>query len=308
MHERIDIMKSTFSSNLFVLILIILQLLSPYIFYFIPMPDNWKIASAEYLFLFIPSIIYILITKQNFKQSFCLNQLGIKSILLLILFGIVVQPSMGFLSVISSLIFPNQITNVVNQLNTMPLIFSLFIIAITPAICEEIAFRGAFASGYDKVNIRKAVLMNGLMFAFLHLSGQQFLYAFVMGVLFAYIVYITNSIFSSMIIHFVFNGSQLILARIAQALDNTLVESQIAESQILQQSIILYSVLTIITIPILYIILKLLIYINRNNKKVPNEITSNSKIDINKERVFNLPVIFIIILYFSVVIVPVFIN
>lgn len=305
-------MISTLSSNIFALILIILQILGPYIFGIFPISTVMQLALSEIIFLFIPAILYIFFTKQSFIKAFSIKVINFKTILLLIVFAIVIQPSMGLLSAISTLLFPNNVSDFITGLNTMPFMLSLFIIAISPAISEEFAFRGAFASGYANIDIRKAAFMNGLMFAFLHLNGQQFLYAFAMGVLFAYIVYITGSIFSTILVHFIFNGSQMMLSRILSSASNiadsaSQMTLDMSDSQLLYITFVVYGFLTFITIPIVYLIFKLLIKVN-NNKFVDVNYNSlsDSKTDhlFNKESIFNWPIIAIIIIYVLIVILP----
>lgn len=313
-------MISTLFSNIFILILILLQLFGPFIFLVIPLTAIGIQISAEFIFLLIPSILYVVFTKQNFKRAFSIKPMSLKNLLLLFVLTIVLQPSMGLLAAISSLIFPNDVSSFIMQMNEMPLIISLFIVAIVPAICEEIAFRGAFASGYQNVDIKRAVFMNGLMFGFLHLNGQQFLYAFVMGILLAYIVYITGSIFSSMFVHFIFNGSQVILSRIV-SLSPTDVETaqtalEFSDSALIYISIISYGFLTLITIPLVYMIFKLLIRINKKEVILEDgdENFSHSTIiakisslySLYKEKIFNWPVVVIIVIYLYIVIFPLF--
>jgi len=55
--------------------------------------------------------------------------------------------------------------------------------------------------------------MNGLFFGIIHLNPQQFSYAFVLGVIFAYMVYYTRSIWAGILPHFIFNASQGLLGR-----------------------------------------------------------------------------------------------
>lgn len=315
-------MISTLFSNIFILILILLQLFGPFIFLIIPIKLSAMgiQASAGFIFLFIPSILYAVITKQNFKRAFSIKPISLKNLLLLFVLTIVLQPSMGFLAAVSSLIFPNDVSLFIMQVNEMPLLISLFIVAIAPAICEEIAFRGAFSSGYQNVDIKRAAFMNGLMFGFLHLNGQQFLYAFVMGILFAYIVYITGSIFSSMFVHFIFNASQLILSRLLSTSPTDIEIAQetlgLTDNALVYISIISYGFLTLLTVPLVYIIFKLLIH---NNKKEMiledgDENISDSTIIAKlsslyssyKEKVFNWPVVIIMIVYACIVIIPLF--
>lgn len=73
--------------------------------------------------------------------------------------------------------------------------------------------------------------MDGLIFGIIHMNPNQFVYAFAMGTLFAYVVYITNSIFASMICHFLFNGTSTSLAYILlKILPAKAISSQLSQS------------------------------------------------------------------------------
>lgn len=280
-------MSSTFLSNTFILLTIFLQFLSPYILVHFPL--SLKMALSEYIFLLLPSLLFVCFTKQNFKNVFLFKSLGLKNILLLILLALLIQPSMQLLGLISLFVFPNNVNYAIAQLSELPLIFTMFIMALTPAVCEEFAFRGVFAYGYKNIDLKKAIFINGLMFGIIHFDGQQFLYAFFMGALFAYIFYLTHSIFSTMIMHFVFNGTQVLLSYLVPI-------SEAANQTVNFKDIIPYVNLTILTMPLLYIVFKLL---TRINPSIENETTSN-------QRIFDFPMAIIIIIFFLTVILPLF--
>lgn len=283
-------MISILNSHIFILVLIILQLITPYIYALIPASTIFWLCTSEILFILMPSIIYVKITNKNLKRAFSIKPLSFKSIILLIIFAILIQPSMGLLAGISSLIFPSNVNNFVNTLNTMPLIISLFISAISPAICEEIALRGAFASDYEGKNLKYIAFMNGLMFAIIHLNGEQFLYAFVMGIIFIYILKITDSIFSTILVHFTFNSSQLLLARFTA----TSSETAVATTESTLYVIGIYAFVTLLTLPLIYAIFKLLIKFNNKEEFIKNSFKEKLKFD---KKDFSLAFFFIIVIY-----------
>lgn len=211
--------KSVFQANLFAFILLLLYAIAPSAL--VPLFKRMNISSELYivlpqiLLLLIPTIIYFMITRKPIKDTLKLKKIGIESIGIIIAIGIFAQPIAMFLSFITQFAFPNRISQVVSSLDDIPLIVRLGIIALTPAICEEITMRGVVLGGYENVNIRKAALMTGTFFAILHLDGNQLLYAFVLGIIFAYLVRITGSIYSSMICHFTINGTQVLLSELA---------------------------------------------------------------------------------------------
>jgi len=209
-------MKPIFRSSLFGLFLVIGEAFGGYllhpIFSFFNLPIYATIVLGQVIILIIPSIIYFYVTKLPIRETLRLNPIGILDIIIIIALGIFIQPAAMFIGTLASMFFPNLISKVIFEMNSLPLITNLIVIALTPAICEEITVRGIFLSGYKKVDIKISALMSGLIFGILHMNMQQFFYAFALGVLLAYLVHITNSIFSSMICHFTFNGFQILLS------------------------------------------------------------------------------------------------
>jgi len=286
-------MISVFNSNIFILILIFLQIISPYIYSLIPLPAIVWLCLSEILFILVPAFLYMSAANKNPIRAFSLKPLSLNSALLLILFALFIQPLMGVLAAVSSLLFPTNVSDFINALNTLPFPAALFISAVSPAICEEFAFRGVFMSDYENKSLKYAAFVNGLMFAIIHLNGEQFLYAFAMGVLLSYILKITESIFSTILVHFTFNGSQLILSKVTQNISDTALEG----------ISVFYLILFLFSIPMLYFIVKKLIKVNNKEEFIKNSLCE--KLIFDKE-IVNWAALAIIIIYFIQVIVPLF--
>ena len=159
-----------------------------------------------------------------------IKKLRLKNAILIILISIAVQPILSLMSVISGMTFKNNVSEMMYenlQYGYIPMIIG---VAVMPAICEELIFRGIILSGYKRAGIGKAAIVTGLFFAIAHLNEQQFIYAMFMGVLFAYFVYYTNSIFSSMLSHFVINASQITALYISNILYPQQAEASLALS------------------------------------------------------------------------------
>ncbi|MBR1443256.1 MAG: CPBP family intramembrane metalloprotease [Firmicutes bacterium] len=157
----------------------------------------------------LPLFIITKVEKVPLTFLIPIKKLRWKNVLLIILISISVQPILSLISVISGMFFKNSVSEMLYE-NMRYGYFSMIIsIAVMPAICEELIFRGIMLSGYKKAGIKKAAIITGLFFAIAHLNEQQFFYAMFMGILFAYFVYYTNSIFSSILSHFVINATQI---------------------------------------------------------------------------------------------------
>ncbi len=88
----------------------------------------------------------------------------------------------------------------------MPLWVVLAVIAVTPAICEELFFRGVVMSGLRRLGQWPAIGISSLLFAVAHASIYRLLPTFVLGVLLGFLVWKTGSILTGMVVHALNNG------------------------------------------------------------------------------------------------------
>lgn len=89
----------------------------------------------------------------------------------------------------------------------------LFFIALLPALCEELFFRGVlmrFAHRWTR-SAWAAISLSALVFALFHQSIAQFLPIFVAGVVLGWVYYFTSNIGLAILLHFLNNGLQLFL-------------------------------------------------------------------------------------------------
>ncbi|HLL84471.1 MAG TPA: ABC transporter permease subunit/CPBP intramembrane protease, partial [Longimicrobium sp.] len=86
----------------------------------------------------------------------------------------------------------------------------LVLVALTPAVCEELVFRGVLLQSLGReVPMLRAVAISALVFGAFHLSQEtaiRFLPTAWIGVLMGVVVWYGRSIFASMLMHFVNNG------------------------------------------------------------------------------------------------------
>lgn len=216
------------------------------------------------MLLFIPLILICLMAaKESPKNILMINKISFLDVILSILLAIAIEPAMTLLSILSTLIFPNDISEYLYQAIDSPLIYSVLAVAVIPAIFEELFFRGIIFSQLKNLSLKKASIIAGLLFGLGHFNPQQFLYAFAMGTLACVVVYITKSIFPTMILHFTINFSQLMLSRIdyselPEDLSTTIGEAASVSNMSISQIILPYIVLTVISIPIIALIIMLM--------------------------------------------------
>lgn len=92
------------------------------------------------------------------------------------------------------------------------MLFNLVIIALIPAIGEELTFRGVLQQSLTrKMNPHLAIILSAAIFSFIHFQFYGFLPRMFLGMLMGYMFYITNSLWTSMLMHFVNNGATVVL-------------------------------------------------------------------------------------------------
>lgn len=301
-------MNKIYKSNLYFLIIMLLSIFVPkFILYpiysFLGITNPLLALSISHITIFlIPAIIYTIVTKSNPKELFRLNILPLKDLLIVILIAFMCQPIMTACSSISLLFFKNEIGNFMYEVSDTSVIILTLVIAIMPAITEEVTLRGVVLSGYNNKSKMKAAIMVGLFFGIFHLDAQQFLYTAVMGFIVAYVVRVTNSIFSSMIIHFLINGSSLALQQIMiKIMGNSYVQQAFQESSTttFQENLMVAKVWVAIGccfIPIVYALIKVLE--KWNIKRDVEGYKKQIQIEKNdEEKIINVPLILIIVFY-----------
>lgn len=91
----------------------------------------------------------------------------------------------------------------------------ILLIAVTPAVCEELVFRGVLLQGLSReLPMRRAVVGSAVIFGAFHLSFEtviRFLPTAWLGLLMGYVVWHTRSIFTSMWMHFLANATAVVL-------------------------------------------------------------------------------------------------
>ena len=91
------------------------------------------------------------------------------------------------------------------QANTS-LLFNITVLAVTPAICEELLFRGYVLRQAERgLGVAGGILFTGIIFGFYHLRLSQVIPLSVLGIYLAYLVWRTGSLWPAIIVHFLNN-------------------------------------------------------------------------------------------------------
>jgi len=152
---------------------------------------------------------------KNFNEVFMFNNVSLNLWIAIIVF------MFGFV------ILSSELDNLLNYILPMPeflqdifssilankyIILSIILAGIIPAFAEEMFFRGVILSGFkDNYSQKKAIIISSLLFGIIHLNPWQFVTAFIIGLISAWICLQIKSILPSIYMH-LFNNMLIVLA------------------------------------------------------------------------------------------------
>jgi sodium transport system permease protein len=96
----------------------------------------------------------------------------------------------------------------------------LLAIAVAPAICEELAFRGFLLSGFQSGRQRSfwtPILLSAVCFGVVHMIAHQVFNAMLLGIVLGLLAVRSRSLVPGVIFHFIFNGMQVLQSRIPKS-------------------------------------------------------------------------------------------
>ena len=114
----------------------------------------------------------------------------------------------------------NQFKGIMESMTGGPFWSSFLLVAIFAPIFEEWLCRGMVLRGLlTKMKPCWAIVVSALFFALIHLNPWQALNAFIIGVVMGVVYYRTGSLLLTMLIHFVNNGSAVIVTQFTDLSD-----------------------------------------------------------------------------------------
>lgn len=179
----------------------------------------FTIVIQVFIMVVIPFSLYALFHKQKggYKaavQAVQLNPIKPKVIVLAVLLGVMAF----FISIAVSTVFNGFLSFFGYSLptssgggtaplfnSTVSFLIDAVLVAVLPAICEELLHRGLLLNEISRIGYKKAILISSLLFAFIHFNINQFSYAFVLGLLMGVITVASKTLWPAIIIHFTNN-------------------------------------------------------------------------------------------------------
>ncbi|MCM1988952.1 CPBP family intramembrane glutamic endopeptidase [Oceanirhabdus seepicola] len=256
---------------------------------FVPSPEG----TYQPLALFLPCVLYFIFDRQAFRRIIVkFKPLKMSALLIIPLIWICMLPlDITIISTYEALFGDELSTLITSNTVTNPWMLIL-LTAVTPAVFEELVMRGIILDGYRNKKVHIAAIMNGLIFGMMHLNTFQFTHTFATGIVMTYLVYITGSIFSSMLLHFINNSFPVFIEIFSNPAVSETTEVASTTSSF---ELFMMFILALIGLFITFKLFKKLCKIYDVNIKEDN----NTKV-FSHEEIINLPLVGVVLIFILV--------
>lgn len=179
---------------------------------------------SQFMFILVPTLIFARWQETEYKEIFKLKAPTLPEIILTIVGTLSLQNIAQIYLYIQDILLPvEELSPIFETLRKMmeqtysilisarslvEFAFVVLVVAFTPAVCEELLFRGLVQHNISKAsNYKLGFVITGVIFAMYHINPFSFIPLIALGVYFGYLVYKSGSIYLSIIAHFVNNFS-----------------------------------------------------------------------------------------------------
>ena len=179
---------------------------------------------SEWLLLLLPAFLFVRVAGFDVRETFSFRRPAGPKVVgsLLLIAG--TMPLGWFLAWAQGFVLQvpwdllEGLEDLITAQSPSRLLWLLALLALTPAICEEAVFRGVLLAGIrGRAFAVRVAVVNGLLFGAFHISFEsafRFLPTAWLGFILAWAVLSTGSIWVGVLMHFVNNGSIVLMASI----------------------------------------------------------------------------------------------
>lgn len=279
---------------LHIAVVVLLQVFSP-VFTLTIIPN----LIISQLMILVPALTGVLLAKENLFKVAGFHKIRISTVFMIILFTFLIMPLIVVVNAVSMLFVDNTVAAMSGQVLEVPFLLMLFLIGIAGPFSEELVFRGIVYQGYRKSGtVLQAMALSALLFALMHMNFNQAAYALLIGIIMILMVEATGSIWSSILIHVVFNSEQVCMMYLYDIAGSGAAEIEAAQEMLTTEMILLVlSVYMIIAAVTTTLAGGVLIWIAKNEKREEclRAIWTTRK-DKKKEKLITVPLLIAIVI------------
>lgn len=168
----------------------------------------------------------VLLTKESFKEVFPIKKPALGQTIGTLILWVASYLLVLFSTIVCAYFFPESFANVSTSITdfftVVPFWAQFLIIAVSPAICEEVIHRGFILHQLKSLEKKwLIVLIMGILFGIFHLDLMRFLGTAILGAIITYFAIETNNMFYPFLIHLVNNSLSVIATNMTEGTEVT---------------------------------------------------------------------------------------
>ncbi len=200
------------ANRLFLLVVVLFIAASLALGFLVPveLPLPFTMILSEGIIL-VPALLYLWIKKIPLKVLVPFRKMKVPVWILVIICTYLMYPVIIVLNAISLFFVKSGTVGIQDMMSGQNFVVSALLMAVLPAFAEEFMFRGILFGSYRRSKMLAAIFLSAFLFGLMHMNFNQFLYAFALGIYFAFLVEATGSILSSMLAHFTVNFTSVLM-------------------------------------------------------------------------------------------------
>lgn len=245
--------------NRILLLTIVMMIGIQFLMMFMGIYDTMTIVMGSQLFVLLVPLIGSKICGVKLRETFRIRSIRPVSLVFIFLIAFCSFPIISLLNVLSMFFVENEVAGVAMDMYPHGLFLSMLVMAVMPAVGEEVLMRGVIYRSYQRKSPIFALFASAVIFGLIHMNFNQMPYAIFLGIIMVLLIEATDSILSSMFLHFLING----FSTMAGYFTANIVETQVQSTSspwIVQ--IMPYVILSAIMVPALIFLMLALFRIN----------------------------------------------
>ncbi len=166
--------------------------------------------------ILLPCVVMAFLLTRNPRRALRIHRVQSNHVIAAVLIGFALHPSYVVLGDAITSVYPiapetlQMLSKFESNLFNKPLWECLLLLAILPAVCEELAYRGFIFGGLlRQQGLLRAIIVSALLFGFTHAVLQQSITASVMGLILGFIAWRTGGVICTIIVHGINNSLSL---------------------------------------------------------------------------------------------------
>ena len=195
------------------------------------------------MIIFVLPLLYVLYTKRSILQTYSFRKTKFMNFVAALFMGCGAMLIGIILTSFVSMLFPTEAemvsSGLMNELMSDNELLTFAVVALTPAVCEEMLFRGFLFSAFrGRYKIVVSVLLTAVIFGVYHMSIVRFFTTALLGAALAVIVYYSDSIFPAMVMHAINNGIAVLQMYHPDAMENVFPLFAVEEPGIMESIVV----------------------------------------------------------------------